>query len=691
MILSDLSIKRPVICLVASILIVLIGALAFRRLPVREYPNTDSPVVSIEVFYRGASAEVVESKIVEVIEKEVSAIAGLRVIRSFSFEQNGRISLEFNVNRNIDEAANDVRDKVARVRRQLPPEVDDPTISKADSDADPVISLSFNSKDHSRLELTELVDRLAVQRLQTISGVASVELRGQRYAMRLWVDATRLAAYSLTVTDIERALRQQNVDLPSGRIESLSREFPIRLRGRMDEPIEYENLILATRNGTQVKFSDIGRVELGASDYRFQTYFNGRDSVSVSVLRQSTANLLEVAQEVKALIPVLQADLPEGVLVEVASDYSLFVERSVKEVYKTLWEAALLVVLMIFLFLRDWRATLIPLVAIPVSLIGTFAVMSWLGFTINTLTLLALVLAVGLVVDDAIVMLENIFRRIEKGESPIRAAIFGARQVAFAIIATTLTLAAVFLPVAFQSGRTGRLFYEFGLTLAIAVSVSAFVALTLSPMLCSRMLRANKVAGRTQHGWFYEKTEPFFVWLNRIFERLLGGAMQMRLPVLLAALIFSVTGPYLYTKLQRELTPLEDRGIFNAGFVGPVGSTPEYSATYSRDMEKMILAIPEIERTFHWTGGGRAFLSATLKPWEERKRKTQDVVDELRVKFQNEITGGQASASPVRPFGGGGGGGGGAGAVAVAGAVFGWCCKGAILAVCRNLGCRCWK
>ena len=440
MILSDLSIKRPVICLVASILIVLIGALAFRRLPVREYPNTDSPVVSIEVFYRGASAEVVESKIVEVIEKEVSAIAGLRVIRSFSFEQNGRISLEFNVNRNIDEAANDVRDKVARVRRQLPPEVDDPTISKADSDADPVISLSFNSKDHSRLELTELVDRLAVQRLQTISGVASVELRGQRYAMRLWVDATRLAAYSLTVTDIERALRQQNVDLPSGRIESLSREFPIRLRGRMDEPIEYENLILATRNGTQVKFSDIGRVELGASDYRFQTYFNGRDSVSVSVLRQSTANLLEVAQEVKALIPVLQADLPEGVLVEVASDYSLFVERSVKEVYKTLWEAALLVVLMIFLFLRDWRATLIPLVAIPVSLIGTFAVMSWLGFTINTLTLLALVLAVGLVVDDAIVMLENIFRRIEKGESPIRAAIFGARQVAFAIIELAVKL-----------------------------------------------------------------------------------------------------------------------------------------------------------------------------------------------------------------------------------------------------------
>ncbi|MSU66582.1 MAG: efflux RND transporter permease subunit [Opitutus sp.] len=657
MVLSDISIKRPVICLVASILTVLIGLLAFRKLPVREYPNTDSPIISIEVSYRGASAEVVETKIIEVIEREVSAIDGLRVIRSYSFEQFGQISLEFNVNRSIDEAANDVRDKVARVRRQLPPEVDDPTISKADSDADPVITLSFNSNNHSRLELTELVDRMAVQRLQTIPGVASIELRGQRYAMRLWVDATRLAAYNLTVTDIERALRQQNVDLPSGRIESLSREFPVRLRGRMDEPIEFENLILATRNGTPVKFSDIGRVELGPSDYREFTYFNGRDAVSIQVLRQSTANLLEVARDVKALIPLLQADLPAGVKVEVSTDYSVFVERSVNEVYKTLWEAALLVVLMIFLFLRDWRATLIPLVAIPVSLIGTFAVMSWLGFTINTLTLLALVLAVGLVVDDAIVMLENIFRRIEKGEAPIHASIFGARQVAFAIIATTLTLAAVFLPVAFQTGRTGRLFYEFGLTLAIAVTVSAFVALTLSPMLCSRMLRASTVDGHLQHGWLYQKTEPFFVGLNRLFERLLREAMRWQVLVLFSALVFAVAGPYLYTKLQRELTPAEDRGVFSASLSVPVGSTPEYSATYSRQMEKMLLAMPEVARTYHRAGGGRGFVMVTLKPWEERTRTTQEIVDELRVKFQKEITGGQASVSPVRPFGSSGGGG----------------------------------
>lgn len=661
MLLSDLSIKRPVVCLVASIIIILVGVLSFGKLAVREYPDTDAPIISISVNYRGASAEVVESKLVEIIEKEVSAIDGLRVIRSFSREQGGFIQLEFNVGRNIDEAANDVRDKVARVRSRLPPDVDDPTISKADSDADPVLSLSFNSDHHNRLELTELVDKLAVQRLQTIPGVAAVELRGQRYAMRLWVDATRLAAYSLTVADLERALRQQNVDLPGGRIESLSREFPVRMMGRMDDPLQFENLILASRSGTQVKFSDVGRVELGPADYRNLTYFNGRQSVSVSVLRQSTANLLDVATDVKALIPILQSEMPEGVKVEISQDYSIFVERSVSRVYTTLWEAAALVILMIFLFLRDWRATLIPLVAIPVSLVGTFAVMHWLGFTVNTLTLLALVLAVGLVVDDAIVMLENIYRRIEAGEAPIHASIFGARQVAFAIIASTLTLIAVFFPVAFQSGATGRLFYEFGLTLAIAVSVSAFVALTLSPMLCSRILRSKMVHGHVQHGWFYEKTEPFFVWMNRTFEALLRAAMRWRVVVLVAAVIFAGIGPYLYTKLQRELTPQEDRGVFSATFMGPVGSTPEYNATYSRDIEKMILAMPEVARTFHRTGDGRAFIMAQLKPWEERTRKTQDIVTELRARLQREITGGQASASPVRPMGGGGRGRGGGG------------------------------
>lgn len=652
MILSDISIRRPVVALVASILIMLIGILSFVRLPVREYPLIDSPIVTVSTSYRGASAEVVEAKVTEPLEREIASIDGIRVIRSDSQEEESRITVEFNMDRDVDVAANDVRDRVSRARGRLPDEIEEPQVTKADADSSPVITLAFNSDRYSRLELREMVERVAIQRLQTIPGVGSVNVRGPRYAMRLWVDSDRLAAHQLTIADVEAALRQQNVEIPGGRIESTAREFPVRTEGRMTEVSEFENLVLATRNGHQVKFSDVGRVELGSEEYRSESYFKGRPTVGVQVLRQSQANLLDVANGVKEMIPHIRADVPEGVNVEVGFDSSVFVDRSVKEVYKTLWEASVLVVLMIFLFLRDWRATMVPLVAIPVSIVGSFAVMSWLGFSINILTLLALVLAVGLVVDDAIVMLENIYRRMEEGEAPIHAAIFGARQVAFAVIATTLTLAAVFLPVAFQSGQTGRLFFEFGITLAVSVLVSAFVALTLTPMLCSRILRSKIVNGHAQHGWFYEKTEPFFVKLNALFERTLTAALRAKTVVLVTVALFTIGGIALYTQLQRELTPLEDRGIFTANLIAPIGATPEYLRLYSYDMEQMILNIPEIDRTFHRTGdGGRAFVFATLKPWEERERKTQEIVADLRRQFQREITGGQAVANPVRPFG----------------------------------------
>ncbi|MEI6107365.1 MAG: efflux RND transporter permease subunit [Opitutae bacterium] len=660
MLLSDVSIKRPVVALVASILVVLIGLLSFARLPVREYPLIDSPVVTVSTNYRGASAEVVEAKITEPLEKEIASIDGIRVIRSSSQEEESRITIEFGLKRNVDEAANDVRDRVSRGRSRLPDEINEPVITKADADSNPVITLAFSSERYSRLEIVELVERVAIQRLQTITGVGIVNVRGPRYAMRLWVDSDRLAAHQLTVSDVENALRQQNVEIPGGRIEASSREFPVRIEGRMTQVSEFENLVIASRGNYQVKFTDVGRVELGAEEYRSEGYFKGRPTVGVQVLRQAQANVLDVANGVKAMIPLIKADLPDGITVEVGFDSSVFVDRSVREVYKTLWEASVLVVLMIFLFLRNWRATMVPLVAIPVSLIGTFAVMSWLGFTINTLTLLALVLAVGLVVDDAIVMLENIYRRIEEGEAPIHAAIFGARQVAFAIIATTLTLAAVFLPVAFQSGQTGRLFFEFGITLAVSVLVSAFVALTLTPMLCSRMLQGRRRDGQAQHGWFYEKTEPFFVGLNGLFARTLRATFTIKALVLLGALVFTVGGLALYTQLQRELTPTEDRGIFTANLIAPIGSTPEYLKLYSVDMEQMILKIPEIDRTFHRTGdGGRAFVFATLKPWEERTRKTQEITAELRRNFQLQVTGGQAVASPIRPFSSGRGGSGG--------------------------------
>jgi len=656
MLLSDVSIKRPVVCLVGMIIIVLVGIMSYADLPIREYPEVDRPVISIQTGYPGASAEVVESKISEVIEKQVSSIDGLVLIRSQSFEQNSMITLEFNVSKDIDEAANDVRDKVSRIR--FPQEVNTPRIAKSDPDAQAIIELAFNSDRHTRLELTEMVERYAVQRIQTVPGVASVTVNGDRFAMRLWVDPDKLAAYGLTATDVSRALSQQNVDLPSGRIESMSREFPVRLEGRMNEPFQFEDLVLARRGSYLVKFSDIGRVELGAANYRSFTYYNGRPTVSIEVQRQTISNLVDVANGVKALIPQIQTDLPEGVRIDVASDASLFVERSVAEVRRTLLEAAVLVILMIFLFLRDWRVTLIPLLAIPVSLIGTFAVMKWLGFSVNNLTMLALVLAVGLVVDDAIVVVENIFRRLELGENPIHASIFGARQVAFAIIATTLTLVAVFLPVAFQKGQTGRLFYEFGVTLAVSVCVSAFVALSLTPMLCSRLLRGRVVDGHPVHDWFYRFTDPFFAWLNRFYAGALQGALRFKWIVLGACLAFTFVGPWLYTRLQQELTPLEDRGIFNVNFSSPDGSTPEYNATYTRQMEAILLQIPEVAQTSHRTGAGRGSITATLLPWEDRTRKTPEIIEQVQGQLRSQITGGQATASAVRPLSSGGGRGG---------------------------------
>jgi multidrug efflux pump len=656
MLLSDVSIKRPVVCIVLALLVVIVGGLSFSRLPVREYPNTDSPVVSVDTNYSGAAAEVVETQITDPIEEQLSTIDGVQLMQSSSSEARSRISLEFDLRRDTDEAANDVRDKIGRVVDRLPAEVDTPQVEKADSDADPVLTISMNSDRFTRLELSEMARRTVVQRLQTVPGVSAINLRGPQFAMRLWVDTDRLAAYKLTIADVERALRQQNVDVPSGRIESMTREFGMRLEGRMNNVVDYENLILATRGDTQVKFSDIGRVELGASDYRTQAFYNGRTTIGLQVQKQTQANLIGVAQEIKALLPEIKRNLPEGVNLEVAYDTSAFVERSVSEVYFSLYIACALVVLTIFFFLRDWRATLIPLIAIPVSIIGSFAVMQWMGFSLNLLTLLGLVLAVGLVVDDAIVMLENVYRRIEDGENPIHAAIFGARQMAFAVISTTLTLVAVFLPVAFQSGRTGRLFYEFGLTLAIAVVVSSVIALTLTPMLCSRILTTRRDPdGHLHHGWFYRFTEPFFERINRAFARMLRWSFAHRVLVLGVCGLFSLLGPWLYTQLQRELTPLEDRGIFRVILNFPLGSTPDYAASYSEDSEKVLLATPEVDRMFRLTGSGRGasqgFMFVTLKPWEERTRSTQEVLAALRKPF-GDNPGGMVIASPVRPLGG---------------------------------------
>ncbi len=662
MIISDTSIKRPVLTIVGALIVILLGLLSFERLPVREYPDTDLPTVSVTTVYRGASAEVVESRITEPLEEQLSAIDGIRVMRSSSQEQVSRITIEFVLDRNPDEAANDVRDRVSRARDRLPDEVDEPIVAKEEADAQPVLWMTFTSDRFSRTELTDLVDRIAKQRIQTVPGVGTIFIGGERrFAMRLWLDPDKLASYELTAADVENALREQNVDVPGGRIESFAREFTVRTQGELADAEAFEQLIIATRGNSQIKLRDIGRAELGSEDYRTRTFFNGKPTVGLGVVRQSKSNLLDVANSVKALIPVIKAELPEGTEVRVGYDSSVFVQRSVDEVFETFFIAFGIVIAVIFFFLRDWRAVVIPITAIPISIVGSFAVIAALGFSINILTLLAFVLAIGLVVDDAIVMLENIYRRIEGGETRIQAAVLGSRQVAFAIIASTLTLAAVFLPVAFQSGSTGRLFYEFGISLSVSVLVSAVVSLTVTPMLCSLLLKGNDPkTGHSPHGWIYRVTEPGFEFVNKVFGRALHLSLKAWPLIILLSVGFVALAPMAFKGLQRELTPLEDRGSFISIFNGPLGSHPDYSFQYVRMMTEIISRNPELERYFSATAFGRGgpgsgntgLVFSTLKPWEERERSTQEIVNEINAAYGDEVTGGLSFAIIPNPLGG---------------------------------------
>ena len=662
MIISDTAIKRPVLTTVGALIVILLGLLSYDRLPVREYPDTDLPTVSVTTIYRGASADVVESRVTEPLEEQLSAIDGIRVMKSSSFEEASVITIEFLLERDPDEAANDVRDRVSRARRRLPDEVDEPIIAKEDADAQPVLWLTFTSDRFSRVELTDIVDRIAKQRIQTVPGVGTIFIGGERrYAMRLWLDPDKLASYQLTPADVESALLGQNVDVPGGRIESFAREFTVRTQGELRDVAAFEGLVIATRGNSQIMLRDVGRAELGSEDYRTRTFFNGQPTVGLGVVRQSKSNLLDVANGVKDLIPVVKADLPEGIEVRVGYDSSVFVQRSVDEVFMTFFIAFIIVTAVIFLFLRDWRAALIPVTAVPISIIGTFAVFAALGFSINILTMLALVLAIGLVVDDAIVMLENIYRRVEEGETRIRASVLGSRQVAFAIIASTLTLAAVFLPVAFQTGSTGRLFYEFGISLAVSVTVSSVVSLSVTPMLCSLLLKgADPVTGRPPHGWFYRITEPGFDLVTRWFGKSLRLSLKAWPLVMLLSAGFVALAPVAYRGLQRELTPLEDRGSFISIFNGPLGSHPDYTIKYVRGMTDIIERAPELDRYFSATAfargrpgsGNTGLVFSTFKPWEQRDRSTQEIVAEINAAYSNEITGGLSFAIIPNPLGG---------------------------------------
>lgn len=667
MILSDTAIKRPVLTTVAALILLLVGCLAYLQLPVREYPDTDVPTVSVNTVYRGASADVVESRVTEPLEEQLSSIEGIRVLKSQSQEEISRITIEFVLGRDPDEAANDVRDRVSRARDRLPDEVDEPQVAKQESDASPVLWIAFTSERFNRTELSDILERVAKQRVQTVPGVGNVIIGGEkRYAMRLWLNPELLASHNLTVNDVQKALRDQNVDIPGGRIESYAKEFTVRTQGELVTEEEFSNLVVATRGNRQIKLKDVGRAELGSENQRTKTFFRapGSDravpSVGLGVVRQSKSNLLEVVNGVKAMIPVIKAELPEGIDINVGYDSAIFVERSVDEVIRTIFIAFAIVIAVIFFFLRDWRAVVIPVTAIPISVIGTFALINALGFSINILTLLALVLAIGLVVDDAIVMLENIYRRIELGESRVQSAVLGSRQVAFAIIATTLSLVAVFLPVAFQSGSTGRLFYEFGITLALSVMMSSVVSLTVTPMLCSLLLKGrDKETGKMPHGWFYKITEPGFVKVNDWFGKCLKLSLRAWPLVLLAAAGFVTLGPFAFKQLKRELTPEEDRGVYLSIFNGPLGAHPDYSVRYVDKMAEINARQPEFLRYFAATAlarggpgaGNSGLIFSTLKPWEERERKTQDVMADINAGYQQEVTGGFAIAVPRSPLG----------------------------------------
>ncbi len=643
--LPEISIRRPVFASVLSMLILLVGAVAFNALTVREYPKIDEPTVSVQTRFVGASSEVMESQITKTLEDSLAGIEGVDLITSTSRQEQSNITVRFKLERDPDSAAADVRDKVSRVRQRLPQGIDEPVIAKVEADAFPVIWLALSSDTHSALQLSDFANRLAKPVLQTAPGAADVRVYGERkYSMRIWIDPDRLAAYRLTVQDVEDALRRSNLEVPAGRIESSLREFNVTAATDLQTPEQFREVTLRTVNGQSIRLGDVARVVQGPQDERTSVRLNGRDSVSLGVIRQATANPLELSAGVRQLLEKVKTDLPPGVTVDIANDNSVFIDRSIKAVYTTIAEAVVLVALVIFVFLRTLRASIIPLVTIPVSLIGAFALMGLFGFSINTLTLLALVLAIGLVVDDSIVVLENIYRHIEEGMKPFDAAIKGAREIGFAVVAMTLTLAAVYAPLAFTPGRTGRLFAEFALALAGAVVVSGFVALTLSPMLSSRLLRHNPNPGR-----FDRFMERVLVGMTNAYSSVLAMALRARW-VVVAVMVASAVGSWLLLQsTKQELAPLEDRGVILANINGPDGATLAYTRRYAEAIERIGREYPEFDRIFANIGNptvaqGSVFLRAT--PWEERSRTTQEIARELAPRFAS-LPG--ISAIPITP------------------------------------------
>jgi multidrug efflux pump len=643
--LSETSIRRPVLATVMSLLLLLVGLVSFRQLAVREYPRIDEPLVNVSTRLLGASSEVIESQVTKPLEDSIAGIDGVDIMTSISRTEQSQITVRFRLAKDPDTAAAEVRDRVSRVRGRLPAAVDEPVIAKVEADATPTIWLAYTSETMGVLEVTDLINRVVKPRLQTVPGVADVQVGGDRkYSMRIWLDAERLASYRLTVQDVEEALRRQNLEVPAGRIESRQREFSVTARTDLNTVAQFGEIALKTAGGYTVRLRDVARIEEAAASERSRVRLNGVQSISTGIIRNATANPIDVANGVRAVMPLIQRDLPPSIAVVQANDLSVFIDRSIGAVYTTLVEAIVLVALVIFVFLRTLRASVIPLVTIPVSLIGAFALVALAGFTVNTLTMLALVLAIGLVVDDAIVVLENIFRHIEQGLTPFQAAIKGVREISFAVVAMTLTLAAVFAPLAFTPGRTGRLFGEFALTLAGAVLVSGFVALTLTPMMCSKLLRHNP-----KPGWFDRFMETVLVRLTGGYTAALRWTLAHRWLVVAVMLASGGLSWWLFTTAKSELAPVEDRGVIAMPIRAPDGATLDYTARYLDAIDRIGADYPEFDRRFLFIGGGQvstAFGVFRTVDWSERTKTTPQLQRELLPRLTS-LPG--ISAFPVTP------------------------------------------
>ncbi|MDO8875840.1 MAG: efflux RND transporter permease subunit [Pseudolabrys sp.] len=642
-------IRRPVFSTVLSLVILLCGIVSYGTLTVREYPNIDQPVVNVTTEYLGASAEIIESQVSQILEASIAGIAGIETISSNSRSEISQITVRFRLGTDPDVSASDVRDRVGRVRKQLPAEILEPIIAKVEADAQAIINIALTSDRHKAMEISDYADRYIRDQLQNLPGVSEVRIFGERrYAMRIWVDRARLVAHDLTVQDVETALRQQNVEVPSGRIEGLDREFTVLSRTGLKTPEEFRRIVVKDVDGFSVRLGDLAKVEVGPQDERRSSTFKGETAVVLGIVKQATANPLDVSLALRKVLPQVGRDLPAGMSINLSYDRSVFIEESIKEVYKTIAEAVVLVVIVIFIFLRTFRATIVPLVTIPVSLIGAFAIMAALGFSINSLTLLAMVLAIGLVVDDAIVVLENIHRHIEDGMQPLRAAIVGIRELSGAVIAMTLTLAAVYAPVAFSPGRTGKLFAEFALTLAGAVLVSGFVALTLTPMMCAKLLKSHE-----KHGRLYNMMENGLNALNRGYRRLLIVTLKLRPLVMLVAVGVAASSYFLFMGLKSELAPIEDRGVLFTTGLAPEGSTIEFTNRYSGQIQELLKQIPEVETYFVITGSravNELISFSRLKPWSERDRSQMQIAAELAPKLA-QIAGVRASVNNPGSFG----------------------------------------